>query len=397
MMLALKESCESRFYQMVEKNADGILILDMEGWICFANPAAEQMFGKESDRLIGEYLGVFAVTADTSEIEIIHANGNVAVVELRLVEIEWEQEPHVLASLRDITERKRLHNEITDLNKNLEQRVIEEVQRRQLQETMLIQKSKMAALGEMIGSIAHQWRQPLNSLGLIIQDLKEAFLFQQVDEQYINNTVSSGLELINFMADTISDFSDFFKPTKRKIRIDVSMIVNSVLSILSAEMKHLSIDFKYACKCSSHEIELEDCKKLKGCEYGFLYIIGYPNEIKQVLLILIVNAKDAIVSARSKGLLKPGQRGLIEIHTTKNKDDITIRIQDNAGGMPADILDKLFTQYFTTKGAAGTGIGLYMSKTIIESSMSGKLYAENTDKGAAFTIVLPKVDTTGIA
>ncbi|KWT91951.1 hybrid sensor histidine kinase/response regulator [Candidatus Magnetominusculus xianensis] len=391
LLIALKQSGESRFFRLIEKNADGILILDMEGWIRFANPAAEGLFGKESGQLTGEYLGFPVITADKTEIELISKTGKVAAVEIRIVEIEWEQEPHILASLRDITERKQMLNEITELNKNLERRVIEEVQKCQLQEDMLIQKSKMAAIGEMIGSIAHQWRQPLNGLALIIQDLQDAYKLHLIDDLYIEDTVSSGMNLINFMSDTISDFSNFFKPTKRKIRIDMNMIINSVLTILSSEMRNLKIELKHSCKCSTYEIDLEECKKLTGCDFGYLYITGYPNEIKQVLLNIIINAKDAILEAKSKGLIKAGENGFIAIHTIRNADDITIIIKDNAGGIPPGILDKLFRPYFTTKGNTGTGIGLYMSKTIIESNLGGKLYAENTDKGAAFTIVLPTV------
>ncbi|MCG6551548.1 MAG: ATP-binding protein [Candidatus Magnetominusculus sp. LBB02] len=391
LILALKQSSESRFYHMIEKNADGILILDIEGWIRFANPAAELLFGKQSGHLVGEYLGMPVINADKTEIEIIGADGVAVSVELRVVDIEWEGEAHILASLRDVTERKKLIAKITDLNINLERRVMEEVHKCQLQEDMLIQKSKMAALGEMIGSIAHQWRQPLNSLGLIIQDLQDAHQFNQIDTQYIDEAVNSGMNLINYMSDTITDFSDFFKPTKRKIRIDVNMIINSVLSILCAEMKNMQIHIKHACKCATHEIDLEDCKSLKGCEFGFLYIVGYPNEIKQVLLNIIVNAKDAILTAKSKGALR-GKFGLIEIYTIKNDDNIAVVIKDNAGGIPADILNTLFDPYVTTKGSKGTGIGLYMSKTIIETSMGGRLYANNTGKGAEFTIILPKVD-----
>ncbi|QWR78465.1 hybrid sensor histidine kinase/response regulator [Candidatus Magnetomonas plexicatena] len=385
----IKQSNELRFYQIIKQNADGILIIDMDGRVRFVNPAAEKLFGKKSDELVGEYFGFPVVSSNKTEIEILHKNGRSASIEMKVVEMEWEDEIVLLASLRDITQRKRLLAKISDLNKNLEQKVIEEVEKRRIQENLLIQKSKMATMGEMINSIAHQWKQPLHSLSLIIQDIKEAYIFKQMDEKYIDDTIDSAMKQIIFMSDTVTDFRDFFKPTKVKVQIDINIVINSVLAIVASELMHLKITINHKCKCMIHDLSSENCTSIKTCAYNLLNVLVYPNEIKQVLLNIIVNAKDAITSARLKGMLKDNENGVIQITSLNDKEGIKVIIEDNAGGIPESLLNKIFEPYFSTKGDEGTGIGLYMSKIIIEHNMGGKLYVNNTDKGAAFTIEIP--------
>ncbi|MBF0318230.1 MAG: PAS domain S-box protein [Nitrospirae bacterium] len=387
--IQVKQSEESRFYQIVENNADGIIIIDMGGCICFANPAAEQLFGKKSDNLIGTCLGLPVLSSDKAEIDILQKNGGIITVEMQIVITQWDGEPVFLASLRDITERKRLIETINDLNKGLEKRVIDEVKKCEIQEELLIQKSKMATMGEMINSIAHQWRQPLNSLGLIIQDLKDAYQFKQLDDEYIDDVIVSSMKQINYMSDTINDFKNFFKPAKKKVQQDVIVIINSVLSMLSMQLKHQKIGITYKCRCLLHEISVVNYEMLMNCEHGILNVYVYPNELKQVLLNIILNSKDAILSAKANGLIKENEYGQVELCIQRNTDNIQIKVSDNGGGIPWDIFSKLFDPYFTTKGNEGTGIGLYMSKIIIETNMGGRLFAENIGKGAVFTIELP--------
>ncbi len=393
MTLKLKQANDVRFAQIIEQNADGILVVDLEGRVRFVNPAAEKLFGKKSVQLIGEYFGFPVVSSEKTEIEILHKNGKTISIEMKIVETEWENEIAFLASLRDITQRKKLMAKIKDLNKNLEQKVIEEVKKRQIQEDLLIQKSKMATMGEMINSIAHQWKQPLNSLSLLVQDIKEAYIFNQLNSRYIDETIETAMNHIKFMSDTVNDFRDFFKPTKVKVKLDVNLIINSVLVIVLSELKSLRIRFNHECRCFFHEMSLENCAIINTCAYEVLNVVVYPNEIKQVLLNIIVNAKDAIVSARIKGVLKDSEHGLIELITVREPNCIKIIIKDNGGGIPENLLNKIFEPYFTTKGDEGTGIGLYMSKIIIEVNMGGKIYVQNTDTGAAFTLELPAENT----
>lgn len=278
----------------------------------------------------------------------------------------------------DINERKKAEDalkeksrQLENLTKDLKLRVEEEVEKRMEKEQLLIHQSKLAAMGEMIGAIAHQWRQPLNALGLIVQDIKDAYKYGALTDEYIDDSVNKSMNQIKFMSKTIDDFRNFFGPDKQKITFDVIKAVEEVLSILNAMLKNNSIDVKVECKQSR------------------LLVDGYPNEFKQVVMNLINNAKDAIIEAKEKGSLTPDEKGLIAVDVKKDGDKVIVEISDNGGGIPEEVIDRIFEPYFSTREEGkGTGIGLYMSKMIIESSMGGRIYAENVENGAMFTIEL---------
>ncbi|MBF0344701.1 MAG: hypothetical protein HQL06_10780 [Nitrospirae bacterium] len=278
----------------------------------------------------------------------------------------------MIASLR---EKKRAEDElklkslqVIELNKELEQKIADRVSELRQKEQLLIQQSKMAAMGEMIGAIAHQWRQPLNALGLLIQDLRYAYSHGELDAQYFDSSVENAMNQIKYMSETIDDFRHFFKPSKEMITFDVNKAVNELLTIVSPQIMNA-------------EIAIEVIKDAKEC----LIIRGYPSEFVQVILNIVNNSRDAIVQHKKKGLLLG--KGLIIITIYKEDERVNIAIKDNGGGIPEDIKDKVFEPYFTTKGdELGTGIGLYMSKVIIEKNMNGRLYVYNDDDGAVFVI-----------
>ncbi len=281
--------------------------------------------------------------------------------------------------MHDITQRKRAERKLFALNCTLEDRVKKEVERRRLKEHILIQQSRLASMGEMIGAIAHQWRQPLNALGLIIQSIKDAYLYKELTKGFIDQVVDKSLFQIDYMSKTIDDFRNFFKPSKEKNAFDAAKTINEVLYLLSAQIKDNYITVRFD-------------NDLKGDKS----IWGYENEFKQVVINIIKNAMDAIMEAREKGNLgyDAGYNGgEITINLTNGDDIIFISISDNAGAIPDEILDKVFEPYFTTKGPSkGTGIGLYMSKMIIERNMEGKLYTKNRDDNSVFIIELKVAD-----
>lgn len=255
--------------------------------------------------------------------------------------------------------------ELREINKNLEITIDGEIKKRRKQEQIMINQSKLASMGEMIGNIAHQWRQPLNALAMHIQDIKEAYRFNQLDEEYINKSVEKSMKIIQRLSDTIDDFRNFFKKDKLKKEFPICKMIYDTMSIVDSSLKFHHI--KYSVICSKDEI----------------YLNGLEGELSQVVLNLISNAKDAILE-------KKIENGHIEISVDKNKNDsVIIQVSDNAGGIDEAIIDKIFEPYFTTKEQGkGTGIGLYMSKTIVETNMHGTIYAKNNQKGAVFTIVL---------
>ncbi len=369
----------NQFYKIIEKNADGIIILDNKGIIRFVNPAAEIIFGKSADFLIGEELGLPVLLKEKTEIEIFRPREEITHVEIRLVDLSWEGESAYLASLRDITERKNMEQKLKEnadqleaLNRNLENRVNEEITKKIENERLLVQQSKMAAMGEMIGVIAHQWRQPLNSLGAVIQDVRDAYYFKELDDEYIDNAADNALNYIQFMSQTVDDFRNFYKPVKAEETFDIVKAIKNVLEMLSFMLKNNGIDVDFNSVID-----------------GSFAVKSFPNEFMQVILNILNNAGDAIQSGREKGVIKSTD-GEICINVYSEKEMAVVTIEDNGGGIPNDIIDKIFEPYFTTKANNnGTGIGLYMSKIIIETNMKGLLTAESMNGKALFRIALP--------
>lgn len=226
---------------------------------------------------------------------------------------------------------------------------------------MLIQQSRQAAMGEMIGNIAHQWRQPLNVLGLYTQTLGIFYGQPNFTKEFLDTSVAKSMDLIKHMSKTIDDFRDYFKPEKEKSDFSVREAIKNTLSLLDGNFQNPKIN-------------------LDIVEKGNPIINGYQNEFAQVILNILVNAKDAIIERRINDA-----RIIITISSEVNCTVVTVA--DNAGGIPEEIINKVFDPYFTTKGPQfGTGIGLFMSKTIIEKNMGGRLTVQNTDTGAEFKI-----------
>ncbi len=256
---------------------------------------------------------------------------------------------------------------LEDINKNLKNQVKIEVRKSREKDKLLIEQSRQAAMGEMIGNIAHQWRQPLNALGLVLQNVQISYQRGKLNDEQVDRIVTKGMKLINKMSTTIDDFRNFFKPNKIKEKFNIYKAINDSLQLIEASLKNNNI---------SVEIKAKN-----------IYIIyGYPNEFSQVILNLLSNAKDVLIDRKV-------QNAKIIINIYGNNLNFIIELEDNAGGVNKEIIDKIFEPYFTTKDEGkGTGIGLYMSKMIIEGNMSGKITVSNTELGAIFKIILPKKD-----
>jgi len=251
---------------------------------------------------------------------------------------------------------------LRELNETLEQRVDEAVRKNMEQERLLIQQSRLAALGEMIGNIAHQWRQPLNALGLLQANIQDAFEFGELNREIMQRFTETGQRLIQKMSTTIDDFRDFFKPHREKSEFSLEPAIARTLNIVSAGFHN-------------HDIAIVHDT---GAD---IRVVGFPNEFSQVLLNVLNNAKDAILESKIEG-------GRIAISLGQDDQSAWIIIGDNGGGIPPPSLPKIFDPYFTTKDK-GTGIGLYMSRMIMEH-MDGTIEARNLGDGAEFRMILPK-------
>ncbi|KAB7884249.1 hypothetical protein GA417_12495 [Poseidonibacter ostreae] len=286
--------------------------------------------------------------------------------ELKKSQMELEKRVELrtreLKKVNESLEEKSI--ELKELNENLEHRVINEISKRQRQEDLLIQQSKLASMGEMIGNIAHQWRQPLNALGLVIQNIQLTYMMGDLDDKFVEKSVEKANLLTSTMSKTIDDFRNFFKPNKEITEFSLDASIKNSLSLISSTFEYngITIDYKIS-------------KDIK--------VMGFPNEFSQVILNILTNSKDALVDKKITNA-----KVLIEIK--KSNKYACVSIKDNAGGIPLSIIEKIFEPYFTTKEEGkGTGIGLYMSKIIIEKNMNGKLFVNNTKEGAEFTVSVP--------
>jgi CBS domain-containing protein/signal transduction histidine kinase len=244
--------------------------------------------------------------------------------------------------------------------------VDEEIKKRLDSEYLLMQKSKLATMGEMIGHIAHQWRQPLAQLGGIFMNLESAYEFDELNKDYLEKKVNHGNDIIKYMSKTIEDFRYFFEPSILKQDFNFYTYLQNAINIVEASLTYNHI-----------QMDLDDVDKK-------LTLPGYASEFSQVILNLLVNAKDTLVENK---ISEP----MIKVYTQEFEDKIFINFQDNGNGIDKDVLDKIFDIYFTTKTKKeGSGLGLYMSKLIIENKFNGSIYATNNGIGALFTIELTK-------
>ena len=252
---------------------------------------------------------------------------------------------------------KKVHertHELAELNDKLESLVQDKTSENVKQLEILQEQTKMASMGEMIGAIAHQWRQPLNEIGISIQNLKYDYEDGLVDKIFLNNFIDKNKEIIKFMSNTIDDFRNFYRVDKTKEVFDVKEAIERTISLQMAQLKNNNI-----------EVSVE------GDTFA---VDGFKNEFQQVVLNIINNAKDALLANKQ-------DNASIVISLA----DKMVRIKDNGGGIPLEVLERIFEPYFTTKEQGkGTGMGLYMSKMIIEENMDARLDAKNIEGGVEF-------------
>jgi len=252
---------------------------------------------------------------------------------------------------------------VVNQNRYLEKRIQEEVIKNKQKDHILIEQSRLAAMGGMVASIGHQWRQPLNNLSLLIHDVREALEFGEIDDQYIDRFTRESMLQIKHMSRTINDFRKFYKPNKEKILFSVGDSIEEALSIFSMSLKNhgIQVEFEY-----------------RGQQMAY----GYPNEYSQVVLNILTNARDAFVQ-------KDINNRKIRINISETGEIVTAEFIDNAGGIEPTLLKKVFDPYFTTR-QNGTGLGLYLTEMILKK-MNGSVSVDNTGDGARFCVSVPKI------
>ena len=255
---------------------------------------------------------------------------------------------------------------ISELNENLEDRVKDELAKNRAKDIQLIQQARLAQMGEMISMIAHQWRQPLASISATSSAIRIKSELGKLTKEIVFQQTDKISEYSQFLSETIDDFRNFFRPNRDKKETNYKSIIEAVKGIIG-----ISLDHKY--------IKLEI---LINENDNF---ISYPNELKQVILNLIKNAEDALIENKIK-------EPFIKLTTYNENGYYILKVSDNAGGIPENIIEKIFDPYFSTKSEKnGTGLGLYMSKMIIQEHCNGILSVENSSEGAVFKICVKDV------
>jgi PAS domain S-box-containing protein len=329
-----------------------------------------QFVAQEARPAFSAFLGKLFERRDKETCEVVLKKKGMRLLHIQIEALAGKSGDECHIAVIDITERKlaeealaERRRELQEINSTLETHIVQAVDELLRKDRMLITQGRFAAMGEMISNIAHQWRQPLNALGLVIQQVQFLYGSAEFSREFLEENTSKCMELILHMSRTIDDFRNFFKSDKEMTPFHVNQVIRQTVSLIEESFK---------VKQVSIALHTE----------GDPMITGYPNEYAQVLLNILVNARDALVEHKVDD-------ALISIHAFTEGGKSVVTITDNAGGISEEIIGKLFDPNFTTKGPdRGTGIGLFMSMTIIEKNMGGRLTARNTGKGAEFRIVV---------
>ncbi len=355
-------------FQYVNKTACNMLGYSEEELLTLGVPDVDVEYNLE------KYQGLFDLiqTETVLPVETINKkkDGTTFSSEITVTGHRLNGTPFMFATLRDITNRKQAEEmlkgrqqEIEQLNTNLEKRVHEELEKSRQKDLIMVHQSRLAAMGEMIGLIAHQWKQPLNALNILLYNIKDLCEENELSDETLDDFFAKGMNMIMKMSSTIDDFRNFFKPNRGKESFSINRIIKESYSMVDASFKYDSISVIVN-------------------ETDELIAIGFPNEYSQVILNILNNAKEAILSR--------GRGGEIVIDIFHKNNSALVYITDNGGGIAEDILSSIFDPYFTTRQEGkGAGMGLYMSKVIIEDHMDGRVEVHNTNGGAKFIITTP--------
>lgn len=262
-------------------------------------------------------------------------------------------------------EHTKAQQELAAMNAELEQRVRDEVAKNLEKDRILAHQARLAAMGEMLRDIAHQWRQPLNNVAMMVQNICLEHDCGELSNESCHYQVSQCLDMLKYLSETITQFQTFYQPDRLVLPFALGTAVESAVNLMRPGIEAAGIKIQF----------LQDAS---------VEIDGYRNEFVNAIVNIINNAREAI---RERQPVDP----VITLNLYQDDMHSILSIRDNGGGIPEDIIDKIFDPYFTTKfKSQGTGIGLYMARSIFVNSMGGSLTAQNCDGGAEFLISFPR-------
>ena len=350
------------FQTLLDTTMEMIVITDSNKIIQDINRAGvDLLLAHSREDLIGRRLPDFVDEKDSHRLNEILQNKNAEPFELSMRKIGGENFP-TLANSQDVMRKGKKFRIIT----------MQDLTQMRQKERLLIQQSRMAQMGEMLSMIAHQWRQPLGAISSAIFGVQTKLATGKYDNQdsneelykYLNTKHKRINEYVQFLSTTIDDFRNFFKPDKKKELVIFESPIGRALQIVESSLTAKGIDIGYAFHVNER-------------------VNMFQNEIMQVILNILKNSEDNFLE---KGTENPR----IRIETKKMPAHYEITISDNGGGIPDHIIGNVFDPYFSTKDEKnGSGLGLYMSKVMIEEHSGGLLQVENTIEGVEFSILIP--------
>jgi len=378
----------TRFFQKIFETAnEGIWVINKDKDTIMANNALCNMLGYEENIFIGKPISDFVDEKNRDEflsnasetqggqggknyeMDLVHKNGKI-VHALFSTEVLCDENSEVIGSfamVTNITKRKQAEDELVSFNYLLEEKIAEEVLKNHSKDELMTKQMRMAQMGEMISMIAHQWRQPLSTISAIVASTQMGLSLNDDEDNPIYEDLEHVNEHIQFLSNTIDDFRNFFSPNKLKSSVRLCDLLDNALGIINQSLIQANVDIINDYEHMQRPMKL------------------YSSELVQVFLNLIKNSMDVLSEQEL-------DRAYICIRGSEYDNKSVLVFEDNGGGISTEIMQKIFEPYFTTKNEKnGTGLGLYMSKMIIEEHCDGHLIVENTDVGARFTIALPHV------
>ena len=300
-----------------------------------------------------------------NEASVISSGGKAVWFEYQIIPTVLKGTPHLLIQFFDLSVYKQTEETLSKFNNSLEEKVKEEVEKNKEHQKVMILQSRHAQMGEILSMIAHQWRHPLNNLSLIIQNAVFKYSVGKLDDNEVSKLDLESSTQIKQMSNTIKEFKTFFLPDNESVKYDINRSIVDALSIVKPILEAESIFL---------DLDTQDN----------IFVKGFPTELGQAIVNIITNSKDALVE---KNIITKS----IKLSLVLINNDVKITIEDNGGGVPLKILEKIFDPYFSTKMEKnGTGLGLYMTKIIVEDHMHGKLRVANSNNGFVVEIVIPQ-------
>ena len=315
-------------------------------WIAITHPDDAQ---EDLDNM--ERLNFGEITGFNMQKRYIHPDGLAVWINMTIRPLKEEDGSHTrhLCMIEDITEQKELENELKK------------------KDQLMISQSRHAAMGEMIGMIAHQWRQPLQIINMNVNNTLADIDFEEITMENLHEYSEAILTQTEHLTKTIDDFKNFFSPNQEKEDISILSVIEETNSIIGHSLINSSIVLNIFCSSD-------------------ISTLIYKRELVQVILNLINNSKHAIVNNKV-------ENGHVDIEVTEEDNWVALKVSDNGGGISNENIEKIFEPYFTTKGvSSGTGLGLHISKTIIEKHLNGTIKVYNIDGGVCFEIKIPKAE-----